>query len=1053
MNNQSRAVDGSLAKAQSFLAVSCHEDGSGKAARTGRRGLRLAVEGIDVPLRGQLDIPCSKYHAHRALMLGALAPGTTVIHGLSDAGHVRHTLSALRNLGAKIKVHDDTFIVEGGLLHPKLPEISVGSSGTTLYFLVGLASLADQPVTIVGQKYFQRRPIRPLLDALSGMGVKLSSPTGCPPIRVEPVRPTGGKVVIPGVLSQWISGLLLLAPFASGPSTILVDGEFNERTYVDLTIRMMAQFGLHVEVMDGGHRFEIEPNQRPVPTTLTLPPDIGSAAFGLAATALHPSDVVFRGLKAVRGSETDHPEAELLDIIAEMGLPMAKDPDTGDVRVSHGGIELAPIEVDCRSVPDMLPILSVLATYANGTSKFSNVAHVRLKESDRVSAMLQLNRMGGNLELIGEQLVVKGVNELIGTDLSSFNDHRVLMALAIAATRAKGSTRLTYPHAYRISYPRFLNEMNGIGTKMLVDPVSQMKKSAPISEAGEWRKMNVTRISQTSIVDRLHRWAEEQPDQIALVDVDPDSQMDRAWTWSELERNSDALAAMLSEMGVSPGEPVAYQMPNCAEFVALSMAILKVGGICCPIIPIFREREVAFVLSRSKSKVLVIPEGYRNRNIAEEIAELLASNAGGAMSLAHVVVLGNGSDSVEVSRGATQVRNSINSGQVDVEWHRYNAISDVVMYHEHQIRKSWPCAATPEMYAQLLFTSGTSGEPKGVLHRMSTLNRASAMEINHLKLTSADRVFVPSPLAHQTGFLYGMWNAIILGVPQIVQSLWNGKRGLDAIRRWKASFVQAATPFLSDLVDAVEESGEKPGDLRIFVATGAAVPRGLAEHATRVLDAAVCGAWGTTETCLGALSAPVDEPINTWGTDGRALDGVKLRIVDNQGNVLSPSEEGQLEVNSPCMFEGYLDHPEWTSEVLSSDGWYKTGDLAVIDASGYLRMRGRIKDVINRGGEKIPVGEIEDLLYRHPLVKDIAIVAMPDARLGERACAFVVASGDIDLIEVQRYLESAKVSKHYWPERLEIIEVLPRNATGKVQKFQLRDRIREAMEKERGNSG
>lgn len=234
------------------------------------------------------------------------------------------------------------------------------------------------------------------------------------------------------------------------------------------------------------------------------------------------------------------------------------------------------------------------------------------------------------------------------------------------------------------------------------------------------------------------------------------------------------------------------------------------------------------------------------------------------------------------------------------------------------------------------------------------------------------------------------------------------------------------------------------------MATGAAVPRGLAEYATRVLGAAVCGAWGTTETCLGALSAPYDEPINAWGTDGRALDGIKLRIVDDQGNLLGPLEEGQLEVKSPCMFEGYLAHPDWTAEVLSSDGWYKTGDLAVIDQSGYLRMRGRIKDVINRGGEKIPVGEIEDLLYRHPLIRDVAIVAMPDPRLGERACAFVVSTGEFGLKDMQNYLESAKVSKHYWPERLEAVEMLPRNATGKVQKFQLRDRIRETLEKERG---
>jgi 3-phosphoshikimate 1-carboxyvinyltransferase len=213
-----------------------------------KRVLRLLVKQAVEPLAGELVIPSSKYHAHRALMLASLAPGTSRIHGLSDAGHVRYTVGALRRLGTKIHVKGDTFVVEGGPYHPKGPEVPVGSSGTTLYFLTGLVSLADTPVSVVGQKYFRRRPIRPLLEALSGLGVELSSASGCPPIRVAPRRPKGGRVSIPGTLSQWISGLLLLAPFASGPSVICVEGPLNERSYIDLTLRMMAQFGLEVGV-------------------------------------------------------------------------------------------------------------------------------------------------------------------------------------------------------------------------------------------------------------------------------------------------------------------------------------------------------------------------------------------------------------------------------------------------------------------------------------------------------------------------------------------------------------------------------------------------------------------------------------------------------------------------------------------------------------------------------------------------------------------------------------------------------------------------------------
>jgi 3-phosphoshikimate 1-carboxyvinyltransferase len=322
---------------------------------------------------------------------------------------------------------------------------------------------------------------------------------------------------------------------------------------------------------------------------------------------------------------------------------------------------------------------------------------------------------------------------------------------------------------------------------------------------------------------------------------------------------------------------------------------------------------------------------------------------------------------------------------------------------------------------------------------MEVLNRAAAEQARHLGLTADDRIFVPSPLAHQTGFLYGMWVAFLLGVPQLLQATWNGRTALDAVRRWGATFVQAATPFLSDLVAAVEDSGQAPESLRIFVATGAAVPRGLAQLATRTLGAAVCGAWGTTETCLGSLAAPGDEPAKVWGTDGRALDGVRLRVTDDEGTVLAPGQVGNFEVSSACTFEGYLGHPEWTAAAFTPDGWYRSGDLAVIDESGFVRIMGRVKDVVNRGGEKIPVTEIEDLLLDHPMVHDVAIVAMPDERLGERACAFAVADGGFDLDELRRFCDARRVAKHYWPERLVTVPELPRNPAGKIQKYVLRD--------------
>jgi 3-phosphoshikimate 1-carboxyvinyltransferase len=256
--------------------------------------------------------------------------------------------------------------------------------------------------------------------------------------------------------------------------------------------------------------------------------------------------------------------------------------------------------------------------------------------------------------------------------------------------------------------------------------------------------------------------------------------------------------------------------------------------------------------------------------------------------------------------------------------------------------------------------------------------------------------------------------------------------------------VQAATPFLADMLKEVEAGAPPPAALRIFVATGAAVPRGLAQRATRVLGSTVCGAWGSTESCLGSLAAPGDSPANVWGTDGRALRGIELRVVDERGRAQPPGVEGHFEVRSPTMFAGYADHPKWTADAFTSDGWFRTGDLATLDESGYLRITGRVRDVINRGGEKVPVAEVEQLLSDHPAIVDVAIVAMPDERLGERACAFVVlrAGAWFDFDRMRHYLDACQVAKHYWPERLEVIEALPRTPSGKVQKYVLRERAK-----------
>jgi cyclohexanecarboxylate-CoA ligase len=966
--------------------------------------MRLVSKGVSEPLVGELDIPVSKYHAHRALLLASLANGTSRIHGASNADHVRHTLTALRDLGTPVTIIGDTFEVCGGRYRPQRPNISVGSSGTTLYFLTGLASLAEAPVTITGQKYFRHRPIRPLLEALATIGVEVSSEAGRLPITVAARPPSGGHVRIPGTLSQWISSLLLVSPFATAPTVVEVVGEFNERSYVDLTVAMMRRFGLRVTAGVDGRRFEIEPGQRATAAEIHLPPDVGAAAFGLAAAALHPSDVMFCGLPSVRPDELDHPEADLLETLSAMGLPLLRDPDTGWVRVRHDGSRLDATRVDCRRVPDMLPVLSVLGAHARGTTVLENVAHVRLKESDRVAAMLQLARMGADVRLDGDRLLFTGAERLRGTDLSSFNDHRVLMALAVASSRATGESRLTYPNAYRVSYPTFLNQMNGIGLNLSVN-----RSGTPSSG----------RLAAVPVTDLVRRHASSRPGQEAVLEASSPGRTGGMLTWATLDRQADLAASLLLELGVESGEVVAWQLPNWSEFVVLALACARIGAVACPLMPFFREREMDHLLRISRARVLVIAAWWRGRDYVIETAAVRSVPK-------HVLVVGS-------------------TGDLPPGWQRYEEAMDRQQPVMTTLAARRPAASD---LAQLLFTSGTSGEPKGVLHRGDTLTRAAAMQARHLGLTVGDRLFIPSPLAHQTGFLYGMWLSFVLGAPMVLQPVWDGAEALAILHRTGATFVQAATPFLADLVSAVEDGGDPPPALRTFVASGATVPRMLAERATRTLRAAVCGAWGSTESCLGTLSAPTDEPARAWGTDGRALAGTRIRVTDDAGVVLSAGAEGNLEVGSDCLFVGYLDRPEWTAAALTPDGWYRSGDLAVIDDAGFVRMTGRVRDVINRGGEKIPVADVEQLLHTHPVVTDVAIVAMPDERLGERACAFVVADGVLTLAGMRAFLDDHKVAKQYWPERLVLLGDMPRNVVGKVQKVTLRNQIATIIEQE-----
>jgi cyclohexanecarboxylate-CoA ligase len=326
------------------------------------------------------------------------------------------------------------------------------------------------------------------------------------------------------------------------------------------------------------------------------------------------------------------------------------------------------------------------------------------------------------------------------------------------------------------------------------------------------------------------------------------------------------------------------------------------------------------------------------------------------------------------------------------------------------------------------------------MHTANTVLAAAAAFVADIPVSGADVVFMGSPYAHQTGFLYGILMPIMLAAKTVALDLWSADAAAALIKAEGATFSMGSTPFLSDLVNLPETArGQVKATLRTWVCAGAPIPRLLVQRARTELDLDVLSCWGMTENAGLTITRKRDAQEKVINTDGRALPGSEVRIVDSSKRPLPVDTVGHLQARGITHFVGYLKKPQLNAT--DQHGWFDTGDLARMDGAGYIRIVGRSKDVIIRGGENIPVAEVENLIYRHPDVAECAIVAMPDQRLGERACVFVIAKPNarLALDDLRRFLDGQGMAKQYWPERLELVSEMPRTPSGKIQKFKLRE--------------
>lgn len=523
---------------------------------------------------------------------------------------------------------------------------------------------------------------------------------------------------------------------------------------------------------------------------------------------------------------------------------------------------------------------------------------------------------------------------------------------------------------------------------------------AEFKSIGLWRDRLLT--------DYLTEHARERGGETAVVAGD-----DRI-TWSELAESVDRLAAGLVGLGLRPGDFVAIQLPNTVEFVQTYLAVQRAGLRAVTLMPIYRERDVTFMLSRCDVKAYVVPDVHRGF----DFPAMARSVRPALPNLQTVIVAGSGDRPDAVSLTDLLATVKLSASEYD------------------ELRPD------PDSLSKVSFTSGTTGEPKGVVHTHNTDLVTPLLMAHAIGMTADTPMWMPSPVAHVTGLIFGVYPAIVAGSKLVLQDRWDPVAALELIERERAAVTLSATPFIAAMLDVPDLDRYDLSSFRYFVSGGARIPPRTVERARDEMKVTLLRGFGGAEAPLHTLNPP-DAPWDKLiGRDGRTFAGLQNRVVDpsDRSIVLPPGQVGEYCSRGAHVFLGYLGDPERTAEARDEQGWFYSGDLCQFDEDGYLLYVDRTKDIVNRGGVKISALEVENELLAHPAVQHAALVAVPDDVLTERACAFVVLrpEAELTLDDLRIHLKGRGVTTQKWPEYLRIVDSLPMTETGKVRKDRLR---------------
>ncbi|HYC80486.1 MAG TPA: AMP-binding protein [Solirubrobacterales bacterium] len=509
------------------------------------------------------------------------------------------------------------------------------------------------------------------------------------------------------------------------------------------------------------------------------------------------------------------------------------------------------------------------------------------------------------------------------------------------------------------------------------------------------------------LLERIEESVASHGEKAAVVDET------RSLTYAEIWTLGSRLAGWLAGRGVGHGSVVSVQLPNWWEFAVIHVATEMLGAVLNPLLPIYGERELRHVISTCESKVLVVPARHRSRDAYAAIAARLL---GELPSLAGVLVV----------RGE---EGSPADGLADFA---------AALGFDPLEPSAGVGGDAPVLVA---FTSGTESDAKGCVHSSNTSLFALRSAVDELGLGKDDVVYMPSPLGHATGINWGMRLAFLLGTTLVLQDRWDVEVACELIRRHGCRFSLSATPFILELVDYVEREGRGADfdQFRMFVSGGAPIPRELVQRTQTVLGTELLACYGQAETWMVSLVRPGDALEIKADSDGRLMPGVEVRVLDDLGQEVGPGERGECTTRGPHVMLGYLNPP--ADFDFQPGGWLGMGDYVTVDEGGRLQVVGRKKEIIIRGGVNISPREVEEMLITHPAVAQVAVVGYPERRLGERACAVVVAApGEAPTLEsLTEHLRQLGCATYKLPERLELIPELPMTPSGKVQKVKLKD--------------